>query len=105
MKKDFILMEAGAGLMKYKLPDAYEQEEHYNNAERLSRRIGFGMGGIVLDILEPMQKIVNKILNDSNVFSREQGYSIFTENFANKLQQEFNYNNAHKYSNNNKFTM
>lgn len=94
MKKDFILMEAGSsGLMKAKIPNAYQHEEHYTNADRLSRRKGFGMGGIVLDILEPIKKAVDKILNETNYIQRDSNTSLVVRKFSEQLSHDFRLKN------------
>ncbi len=105
MKKDFILMGAGIGMMNLKMPSAYLAEEHFDNAERLSRRKSFGMGDTVLDILEPIKKIVDKILNNNNYMIRDEQTSKVVRAFSEKLQNEFDYKPAPRYNHSNKLGM
>lgn len=106
MKKDFILMEAGsAGLMKTKIPTAFQNEEHYTNADRLTRRKNFGMGGIVLDILEPIKKAVDKILNETNYIQRDSHTSLVVQKFSEQLTNDYSLKNQNTLSNTRKLSM
>ncbi|EPP7233378.1 hypothetical protein ACTOJ1_000257 [Shigella flexneri] len=106
MKKDFILMEAGsAGLMKTKIPNAFQHEEHFTNADRLTRRKGFGMGGIVLDILEPIKKAVDKILNETNYIQRDSHTSLVIQKFSEQLSNDYKMRQQPTLSNARKLSM
>lgn len=106
MKKDFILMEAGsAGLMKTKIPTAFQHEEHYTNADRITRRKSFGMGGIVLDILEPIKKAVDKILNETNYIQRDSHTSLVVQKFSEQLTNDYNLKQQNTLTNTRKLSL
>lgn len=100
INKDFILVGAGFDNINTRLPSVYNENKHFRNAERLTKKRELTIGEPIQAMLKNVKDVVDKVIDtkDLNIRSQltKQVATFMAKDLENKRQIRQGYKPTHK---------